>query len=52
MASFFTGGAAAIFGHATGGFRGAIIARGMNGLRLCVLRALSLYQSNNFFVFY
>ncbi len=42
MASFITGGAAAIFGNATGGFRGAIIASGINGLLLCVLPALTL----------
>ncbi|MGP2516737.1 PTS ascorbate transporter subunit IIC [Yersinia sp. 2545 StPb PI] len=42
MASFITGGAAAIFGNATGGFRGALIASGINGLLLCVLPALTL----------
>lgn len=42
MASFITGGAAAIFGNATGGFRGAVIASGINGLLLCVLPALTL----------
>ncbi len=42
MASFITGGAAAIFGNATGGFRGAIIASFINGLLLCVLPALTL----------
>lgn len=42
MASFITGGAAAIFGNATGGFRGAVIASNINGLLLCVLPALTL----------
>jgi len=42
MASFITGGAAAIFGNATGGFRGAVIASSINGLLLCVLPALTL----------
>ncbi|WP_035345976.1 MULTISPECIES: PTS ascorbate transporter subunit IIC [Dickeya] len=42
MASFITGGAAAIFGNATGGVRGAIIASSLNGLLLCVLPALTL----------
>ncbi|MBG6245275.1 hypothetical protein CS369_11720 [Candidatus Symbiopectobacterium sp. 'North America'] len=42
MASFITGGAAAIFGNATGGFRGPIIASFINGLLLCVLPALTL----------
>jgi PTS system ascorbate-specific IIC component len=43
MASFITGGAAAIFGNATGGFRGAIIASTINGLLLCVFPALTLH---------
>ncbi|MGM3172573.1 PTS ascorbate transporter subunit IIC [Dickeya lacustris] len=42
MASFITGGAAAIFGNATGGVRGAILASSVNGLLLCVLPALTL----------
>ncbi|MCI4223028.1 PTS ascorbate transporter subunit IIC [Dickeya dianthicola] len=42
MASFITGGAAAIFGNATGGVRGAVIASSLNGLMLCVLPALTL----------
>ncbi|WP_312581427.1 PTS ascorbate transporter subunit IIC [Atlantibacter hermannii] len=42
MASFITGGAAAIFGNATGGFRGAVIASSINGLLLCVMPALTL----------
>ncbi len=42
MASFITGGTAAIFGNSTGGARGAIIAAFVNGLLLCVLPALAL----------
>ncbi|KNC90735.1 PTS ascorbate transporter subunit IIC [Trabulsiella odontotermitis] len=42
MASFITGGSAAIFGNATGGFRGAVIASFVNGLLLCILPALVL----------
>ncbi|WJM86581.1 PTS ascorbate transporter subunit IIC [Dickeya chrysanthemi] len=42
MASFITGGAAAIFGNATGGVRGAVLASSLNGLLLCVLPALTL----------
>ncbi|MFD1801963.1 PTS ascorbate transporter subunit IIC [Mixta tenebrionis] len=42
MASFITGGSAAIFGNATGGLRGALIASFVNGLLLCILPALVL----------
>lgn len=42
MASFITGGTAAIFGNSTGGARGAVIASFVNGLLLCVLPALAL----------
>lgn len=42
MASFITGGTAAIFGNSTGGARGAVIASFINGLFLCVLPALAL----------
>lgn len=42
MASFITGGTAAIFGNSTGGARGAVIAAFVNGLLLCILPALAL----------
>lgn len=42
MASFITGGSAAIFGNATGGLRGALIGSFANGLLLCILPALVL----------
>ncbi|MCE9885234.1 PTS ascorbate transporter subunit IIC [Obesumbacterium proteus] len=42
LASFTCGGTAAIFGNATGGLRGAIIASFVNGLLLCFLPALVL----------
>ncbi|MCX8602002.1 MULTISPECIES: PTS ascorbate transporter subunit IIC [unclassified Gilliamella] len=42
MASFITGGTAAIFGNSTGGAIGAIIAAFINGLLLCILPALAL----------
>lgn len=47
MASFITGGSAAIFGNATGGLRGAIIASFVNGLLLCMLPALVLPLFNH-----
>ncbi|MDN8601399.1 PTS ascorbate transporter subunit IIC [Citrobacter sp. S2-9] len=42
LASFTCGGTAAIFGNATGGFRGAVIASFFNGLLLCFLPAMVL----------
>ncbi|HKM98541.1 MAG TPA: PTS ascorbate transporter subunit IIC [Buttiauxella sp.] len=42
LASFTCGGTAAIFGNATGGLRGAIIASFVNGLLLCFLPAMVL----------
>lgn len=42
MACFITGGAAGIYGNATGGFRGAIISSFVDGLLLAVLPAISL----------
>lgn len=42
LASFTCGGTAAIFGNATGGLRGAVIASFVNGLLLCFLPALVL----------
>jgi len=47
MASFITGGSAAIFGNATGGFRGAVLASFVNGLLLCFLPALVLPLFNH-----
>ncbi len=47
MASFITGGSAAIFGNATGGFRGAVLTSFVNGLLLCFLPALVLPLFNH-----
>jgi PTS system ascorbate-specific IIC component len=43
MACFITGGAAAIYGNATGGLRGAIIGSILDGLFLCVMPAVTLF---------
>ncbi|OMF43388.1 PTS ascorbate transporter subunit IIC [Paenibacillus peoriae] len=42
MACFLAGGAAAIFGNSSGGFRGAVISSCLNGFLLCLLPALTL----------
>ncbi|MDO3410991.1 PTS ascorbate transporter subunit IIC [Saccharibacillus sp. CPCC 101409] len=42
MACFLAGGAAAIFGNSTGGFRGAVLSSGFCGFLLCLLPALTL----------
>jgi PTS system ascorbate-specific IIC component len=43
MACFITGGAAAIYGNATGGLRGAIIGSVIDGLFLCIMPAITLF---------
>lgn len=43
LACFITGGAAAIYGNATGGLRGAIIGSCIDGLFLCVFPAVTLF---------